>query len=109
MTWNIEKKKSGEKGYRKLFGEYTINLRVGKVCLKNGEEIGLHSTEDGEEVVVILSGKGLAKVENKEISCSEGDVLYFGPYTKHNIKTDQHLCYIYIWSNLSSSRKREVK
>jgi len=105
MIWDIEKEKNGKEKHTKLFAGRAINLRVGKVYLKNGEEVGLHTTKDGEEVVVILSGKGVAKVENKEISCSEGDILYFGPYTEHNIKAEKYLRYIYIWSRLSSSKK----
>lgn len=62
MIWGIEKNRHKKEMFRELFNECETNIRSGKVYLKNGEEIGKHSTENDEKVIVILSGEGIVKV-----------------------------------------------
>ncbi|MGB9772852.1 MAG: cupin domain-containing protein [Bacteroidota bacterium] len=102
MVWCIEKGQKIEEKYRKIFLGMAKGFRSGVVCLKEGEEIGLHSTEDGEEIVVILSGRGTVMVNNEEIPISADDILYFGPHTGHNIKAKRkgRIHYVYIYSKV---------
>ncbi|RLF50091.1 MAG: hypothetical protein DRN20_00005 [Thermoplasmata archaeon] len=106
MTWS---KKSLSHDYDErhipLTDKTWEKMRAGAVCLRDCEEIGEHSTEDGEEVLVILSGKGSAFVDGEEIEISGGDVLHFGKHTVHNIvaKEGHILRYIYIYAG---SKKR---
>ncbi len=101
--WYIEKNmEQGRKKYKKLFSECNIGFSSGRVYLRDGEEVGLHSTKNGEEILTVLAGKGTATVGNREIAITDGDVLYFGPETEHNIKAVKNgwIHYIYIYHSV---------
>jgi len=102
MVWCIENSQNIGEKYRKIFFGMARRLSSGVVHLNEGEEIGLHSTEEGEEIVVILSGKGTVMVNNEEFPISADDILYFGPQTEHNIKARKkgRIHYVYIYSKL---------
>jgi len=99
----IVKLVSGSK-YQRLFSRDsgTCGLKAGHVILKKGEEIGEHSTNDMEEALVILKGRGQLII-NKEDSLDFEDntVLYVAPQTIHNVKNTGTgtLEYIFITSN----------
>jgi mannose-6-phosphate isomerase-like protein (cupin superfamily) len=77
----------------------TCGMRSGRVCLQPGESCGRHSTNDREEMLVFLSGKGLALIGDKEDSfeIGQGKVAYIPPQTIHNIKNTgtEPLVYVY--------------
>ena len=80
----------------------TSGLKVGHVTLASNENIGSHSTGDKEEVIVILKGKGEARIgKEKIIDIGENEVLYIPPKTEHDIKNkdSEILDYIFITSN----------
>jgi mannose-6-phosphate isomerase-like protein (cupin superfamily) len=84
----IVKLESGAK-YQRLFNKDsgTRGMKSGHVTLKEGEEIGEHSTNDLEEALVILKGKGQLVINNKDAMDFEADaVLYVPPGTIHNVK-----------------------
>ena len=87
--------------YQRLLGgrPQTGGMRSGRVYLKPGEECGRHSTEQHEEMLIFLSGRGLALIGEEENSypVGEGKVSYIPPYTIHNIKNTgtEPLIYIY--------------
>ncbi|MDD5134174.1 MAG: cupin domain-containing protein [Phycisphaerae bacterium] len=85
--------------YQSLFkAPATCGMHAGRVYLKGGDECGRHSTHDREEMLVFLSGKGLAVIgENKTLEVGQGKVLYIPPQTLHNIKNmaDEPLSYIF--------------
>lgn len=90
--------------YQRLFSRDsgTCGMKSGHVILKEGEEIGEHSTNDLEEALVILKGKGRLVINNKEGVDFEGNaVLYVPPDTIHNVKNagSGALEYIFITSN----------
>lgn len=87
--------------YQRLLGggPQTCGMRSGRVYLKPGEACGRHSTEQHEEMLTFLSGKGTALIGEQE-SPSEvgrGKVSYIPPHTTHNIKNTgaEPLVYIY--------------
>lgn len=90
--------------YQRLFNadSGTYGMKSGHVILKEGEEIGEHSTNDLEEALVILRGKGRLVIGNNEGLDFEGNtVLYVSPDTTHNVKNTGNgvLEYIFITSN----------
>ena len=90
--------------YQRLFNKDsgTLGLKSGHVILKKGEEIGEHSTNDLEEALVILKGKGLLLINSEEeFDFEDNTVLYIPPDTVHNVKNTGNgiLEYIFITSN----------
>ena len=76
----------------------TSGLRAGRVYLQAGESCGQHNTERNEEVLVFLSGRGLAVIGNNCCyEVGEGKVSYIPPDTVHDIKNtgNQPLIYVY--------------
>ncbi len=78
----------------------TCGMRSGRVYLQPGESCGRHSTNDREEMLIFLSGKGLALIgeeDSFEIGVGGGKVAYIPPQTIHNIKNTgtEPLVYIY--------------
>jgi mannose-6-phosphate isomerase-like protein (cupin superfamily) len=77
----------------------TAGLRSGYVRLKPGESVGWHSTGQNEEVLVILHGRGEAKIQGAVSMPIAAHMLsYIPPVTRHNVTntgTDL-LEYVYI-------------
>jgi mannose-6-phosphate isomerase-like protein (cupin superfamily) len=83
----IDLNESGD--YQKLLeGEpQTCGMRSGRVYLRPAEVCGRHSTNHYEEMLVFLSGRGLALIgeEENKYPVGEGKVSYIPPHTVHNI------------------------
>jgi mannose-6-phosphate isomerase-like protein (cupin superfamily) len=99
----IVKLEPGSK-YQRLFSKDsgTCGIKSGHVILKEKEEIGEHSTNNLEEVLVILKGSGSLIINNEASLDFEKDtVLYVPPRTSHNVKNTGKgmLEYIFITSN----------
>jgi mannose-6-phosphate isomerase-like protein (cupin superfamily) len=77
----------------------TYGMRSGRVYLQPGASIGQHSTRGNEEVIVFLSGKGLALIGEKEdtFEVGQGKVCYIPPQTVHNIENTGPGPLIYIY------------
>jgi quercetin dioxygenase-like cupin family protein len=74
-------------------------MRSGMVTLKAGEECGRHSTEDYEELLIILEGQGEADLEGHgAFPLAAGRVAYIPPGTFHNVhhRGDGVLRYVYV-------------
>jgi len=64
----------------------SVQMRSGFVTLQPGENVGSHNTEQHEELLVILAGKG--KVEAQGLGAKEiekGMVVYIPPNNQHNV------------------------
>lgn len=90
--------------YQRLFSKDsgTCGIKSGHVILKEGEEIGEHSTGSLEEALVILKGKGSLLINKEEgLDFENNSVLYIPPETVHNVKNTGKgiLEYIFITSN----------
>jgi mannose-6-phosphate isomerase-like protein (cupin superfamily) len=85
--------------YQELLREpQTSGMRSGKVCLQPGESCGQHSTNQHEEMLVFLSGQGLALVgEDNFHEIGKEKISYIPPHTVHNIKNTgtEPLIYVY--------------
>ncbi|MBE3070091.1 MAG: cupin domain-containing protein [Planctomycetes bacterium] len=67
--------------------------------LRQGEEIGEHSTGDHEEMLVILDGAGEVCVEGHEpLAIRGGQAAYVPPRSTHNVRNPASplLRYIYV-------------
>jgi mannose-6-phosphate isomerase-like protein (cupin superfamily) len=74
-------------------------MRAGMVTLAPGEECGRHSTEDYEELRIILEGSGEADLEGHgAFALAAGQVAYIPPRTHHNVRQrgDGALRYVYV-------------
>ncbi len=92
---------SSDEKYAKLLGgpPETAGMKSGYVVLSPGESVGMHSTEDREEVIIPLAGKGELKVTGKDtISVAPGCILYNPPNTEHDVINTGYvpLKYIYV-------------
>lgn len=64
----------------------TAGLRSGYVRLKPGESVGWHTTGQNEEALVILHGRGEAKIEGAaDMPLAERMLAYIPPATRHNV------------------------
>jgi len=84
----IVKLVSGSK-YQRLFSKDsgTCGIKAGHVMLEEKEEIGEHSTNDMEEALVILKGRGQLIINKKDcLDFEDNTVLYVAPQTIHNVK-----------------------
>lgn len=82
-----------------LNSSQSLTTRSGLVTLQPGEEVGVHSTEKNEELILVL--EGYAEVETEKLDrqkISNNNVVYIPPFTKHNVFNigSQLLRYIYI-------------
>lgn len=84
----VVKLKAGEK-YQRLFSKEsgTFGIKSGHVILKPGENVGLHTTGEREEVIIILKGKGnLLAGKDTMLEIGRDECLYIPPQTEHDIK-----------------------
>ena len=84
----------------------TVIMRSGLVRLKPGEDVGLHSTKQNEEMLVILEGQGQVEFEGQAaLKVSGGQVAYVPPETRHNVRNTGSvpLKYIFIVSRAIKS------
>ena len=82
-----------------LTEENASRMRAGMVTLGPGEECGRHSTEDYEELLIILEGSGEAELEGHgALAAAAGQVVYIPPGTFHNVRQrgDGPLRYVYV-------------
>jgi mannose-6-phosphate isomerase-like protein (cupin superfamily) len=77
----------------------TAGLRSGYVRLTPGESVGWHTTGKNEETLIILHGKGEARIEGSAgMPVAEHMVAYIPPATRHNVKNTgtELLEYVYV-------------
>ena len=75
------------------------NLTSGFVSLAPKEEVGRHSTENYEEMLIILSGIGELEIQGQDsITITAHQVAYVPPETGHNVINvgNEPLNYIFI-------------
>jgi len=62
----------------------TCGMRSGRVLLKQGEDCGEHTTGAHEECLVILEGRGEARIKGREpVAVAAGQAVYIPPHTTH--------------------------
>ena len=77
-------------------------LKAGRVVLFPGEEIGEHTTDKREEIIIVLKGIATLARGDKEIVLNRGDTHYIEEGILHNVKntSSDELEYIYVVCNL---------
>jgi len=76
----------------------THGMRSGRVFLKPGEDCGQHSTGAHEEMLVFLTGSGLALIgDNDQLEVAAGKISYIPPHTDHNVKNNGSGPLVYIY------------
>ena len=61
-------------------------MRSGLVVLSPGSSVGVHSTEDFEELVIVLEGQGkMQMVEGDSLAIRVGVAVYCPPQTEHDV------------------------
>jgi mannose-6-phosphate isomerase-like protein (cupin superfamily) len=77
----------------------TTGMRSGLVRLKPGESVGVHSTGEHEEALVILRGQGKAEVEGRSaVPLLARMLAYIPPRSRHNVTNTgtELLEYVYV-------------
>jgi len=89
----------GETHLPLLTEEVASGMRAGMVTLGAGEDCGRHSTEEYEELLIILEGRGEAELEGYgALALEVGRVAYIPPGTFHNVhqRGGGELRYVYV-------------
>jgi mannose-6-phosphate isomerase-like protein (cupin superfamily) len=74
-------------------------MRSGFVRLKPGQSVGWHTTGKNEEALVVLRGRGEARIEGAPARTFMAPTLvYIPPATRHNIAntSEELLEYVYV-------------
>jgi quercetin dioxygenase-like cupin family protein len=77
----------------------SVGMRSGRVVLSPGKDVGKHSTDNHEELIVVLSGEGELEVAGiGRTRIRAGMVAYNPPQTEHNVINTgkESLIYIYV-------------
>lgn len=77
----------------------TAGMRSGFVRLRPGESVGWHTTGQNEEALVVLRGRGEARLEGQAArSVAAQALVYFPPATRHNMANtgNEPLEYVYV-------------
>ena len=85
----------------------TAGMRSGYVRLKPGETVGWHTTGKNEETLVILTGRGEARLEGQSARAFSAPALvYIPPALKHNVaNTGQGILeYVYVVAPAQASQ-----
>ena len=103
MAKIICKDLSGEKKFKRLTGKkrQIRGLRSGLVVLKPKESVGLHSTKNKEEVIIILKGKAKVFCEKKTKIVKENNFIYIPQKTEHNVENIGNILLKYVYVTCS--------
>ncbi len=77
----------------------TKNFSCGFVVLKKGEDVGEHTTEEKEEIIIVLQGEVEVYIEGKKYKkLKSGNLVYIPQNVVHNVKnnTSKVAKYLYI-------------
>jgi len=77
----------------------TVTMKSGFVVLAPGKSVGKHSTQQNEELLVILDGEGEMKFSNgSKLAIRANTALYCPPETEHNVTNTGtgSLRYVYV-------------
>jgi mannose-6-phosphate isomerase-like protein (cupin superfamily) len=66
----------------------TAGMVAGRVVLKPGEAMHRHSTENNEELLVVLHGRGQVVLGREPVAVAAGEVLYVPPRTEREVRND---------------------
>jgi quercetin dioxygenase-like cupin family protein len=86
--------------YYEILGKSNaVSMHSGLVTLEPGKDVGKHSTESYEELIVVLDGEGEIEADGVgRTKIQKGQIAYNPPQTEHNLfnTSSRPLRYIYI-------------
>jgi mannose-6-phosphate isomerase-like protein (cupin superfamily) len=99
---------AGGQGYQRLLGgpPETSSMHSGLVVLDPGASVGLHNTDQYEELIVVLEGRGEMRITGgPRLKLEGGWAAYCPPRTEHNVFNvgPTPLRYVYIVAEEKSS------
>jgi|SRR5579862_3931849 len=77
----------------------TVTMRSGFVVLTPGKSVGKHSTQQNEELLVVLEGKGqMTFHDGSKLPVEANHAVYCPPETEHNVTNTGkgRLRYVYV-------------
>ncbi len=77
-----------ESGYSRILGGFpeSMGMRSGLVRLYPGDSVGIHSTGEREELLIILKGRGEFLISGEEpVPIQNKQFFYCPPDTEHNV------------------------
>ena len=96
------KKIDSDQKYTRLFSAKdgsAHSLKSGLVVLGKNESVGEHNTEDREEILIVIEGKGRIVIDGSLcFAFEEGEAIYVAPRTVHDIQNagEIPLRYVYV-------------
>ena len=91
--------------YTRLFSTKNgtaLSFRSGCVILRESESIGEHSTDNSEEIIIILEGEGELYINGHDKIYIEKDTaVYVPPHTIHDVKNAARRCLKYVFITCS--------
>jgi mannose-6-phosphate isomerase-like protein (cupin superfamily) len=93
--------KEAESFFPILTADNALKMKSGIVTLQPDEAVGTHSTDDKEELIIVMEGIATIEIEGSYQSEVEtGSVAYIPNRTQHNVlnRTRSKLRYIYVAS-----------
>jgi quercetin dioxygenase-like cupin family protein len=77
----------------------SVNMRSGLVALAPGRSVGKHSTEQNEELLIVLEGQGeMTFKDGSKLPVKADTAVYCPPETEHNVTNTgtSRLRYVYV-------------
>ncbi|HXZ31656.1 MAG TPA: cupin domain-containing protein [Terriglobales bacterium] len=87
----------------------TVTMKSGYVVLPPGKSVGKHSTEQKEEILIVLEGQGEMIFSNgSKLPVKANTALYCPPQTEHNVSNTGTgvLRYVYVVANAREDTPR---
>lgn len=76
----------------------TVSMQSGVVALEPGKTVGAHDTEDYEEMVIPLEGRGELRIPGRApIALAPGVAAYAPPHTPHDIANAGETVFRYVF------------
>lgn len=72
-------------------------IKGGCVCLAPGKNVGAHSTENGEEVIIVLEGEAFVEARGEARKLCKDECMFIPKGTVHDVKNQgkSNLVYVY--------------
>jgi mannose-6-phosphate isomerase-like protein (cupin superfamily) len=110
--YTIALENTGHEFFRILGGEkLTAGMKSGLITLNPDTSVGLHSTDNREEVLLILEGTGEAHIAGFEpLLISPDMAVYIPPHHQHDIKNTGVKClrYIYVVAPVNGNTAKQA-
>jgi quercetin dioxygenase-like cupin family protein len=100
---------AADQPYVELLGGHSgaVSMESGAVSLAPGKTVGVHDTEDYEELVIPLEGRGELRVPgHPPIAIAPGVVAYAPPHTPHDVANvgDTVFRYVFVAATTGTPR-----